>query len=242
MPEADGRHQFEREVFPAEVEEVRRRRANAGDTRPLPERVTAPSTRLDLTGLAFSGGGIRSASFSIGVVQHLIAKGVFQKADYLSTVSGGGYAGACLSALMHGASRGERLLVEREGDGEPPALNHVRNCSNYLLVQGLLNRLQIPALFIAGLFHSLLMMLPPIVLLVLLTELFFEVTSYFLDRGAPLAGDPRRRPAAAGADPASATGRPRQLGGARPRRPPAWRMAAARHRLAAGRSRPEVAR
>ena len=87
-------------------------------------------------GLAFSGGGIRSASFSIGVVQHLIAKGVFGKVDYLSTVSGGGYAGACLSALMHGERHGERLLIDRRGDNEPPALNHVRNCSNYLLTKG----------------------------------------------------------------------------------------------------------
>lgn len=180
MAGTDGRQQFEREVFPVELEEIRRRRANVGDRRTLPRPGDGPSTKHDLMGLAFSGGGIRSASFSIGVVQHLIAKGVFEKVDYLSTVSGGGYAGACLSALMSSARRGERLLVDREGDSEPPALNHVRNCSNYLLSEGLLNRLQIPALFIAGLFHSLLMMLPPIVLLVLLTELFFELTSYFL--------------------------------------------------------------
>lgn len=180
MAAIDGRQQFEREVFPAEIEEIRRRRTNVGDKRPLGTPDGEPSTKLDLMGLAFSGGGIRSASFSIGVVQHLIAKGVFEKVDYLSTVSGGGYAGACLSALMHGQRHGERLLIERRGANEPPALNHVRNCSNYLLTDGLLNRLQFPALFIAGLFHSLLMMLPPIVLAVLLTEIFFELTSYFL--------------------------------------------------------------
>jgi hypothetical protein len=56
----------------------------------------------------------------------------------------------------------------------------VRNRSNYLVSQGLLNRLRIPALLISGFFHTLLMMLPPIVLLVFLTELFFELTSYDL--------------------------------------------------------------
>ena len=38
MAATDGRQQFEREVFRAEIEEIRRRRANVGDKRPL-ERV-----------------------------------------------------------------------------------------------------------------------------------------------------------------------------------------------------------
>lgn len=161
MAANDGKRQFEREVFPKELDEIRRRRENVGDDRALPGGAGRPSTAHDLIGLAFSGGGIRSASFSMGVVQHLISKGVFQKVDYLSTVSGGGFTGSCLSALMHGEERGERLLVDREGETEPPALNHVRNRSNYLLPQGLLNRLRLPALLISGFFHTLLMMLPP---------------------------------------------------------------------------------
>ena len=42
-------------------------------------------------GLALSGGGIRSATFSLGVMQALAACGLLEKFDYLSTVSGGGY-------------------------------------------------------------------------------------------------------------------------------------------------------
>ena len=114
----DGKRQFEREVFPKELDEIRRRRKNVGDDRALHGGGGRPSTTHDLIGLAFSGGGIRSASFSMGVVQHLISKGVFQKVDYLSTVSGGGFTGSCLSALMHGEERGERLLVDREGETE----------------------------------------------------------------------------------------------------------------------------
>lgn len=55
-------------------------------------------------GLALSGGGIRSASFAIGVIQALqspkLAKenpSVFDKLRYLSTASGGGYAGSALT-------------------------------------------------------------------------------------------------------------------------------------------------
>lgn len=48
-------------------------------------------------GLALSGGGIRSASFGLGVIQALWEHGVLPKIDYLSTVSGGGYIGSSLT-------------------------------------------------------------------------------------------------------------------------------------------------
>ncbi|MBF0621466.1 MAG: hypothetical protein HQL54_06025 [Magnetococcales bacterium] len=47
----------------------------------------------NLVGLAFSGGGIRSATFNLGVIQKLNKSGLLNKVDYLSTVSGGGYLG-----------------------------------------------------------------------------------------------------------------------------------------------------
>jgi predicted acylesterase/phospholipase RssA len=50
-------------------------------------------------GLAFSGGGIRSASFGLGVFQALLSTPFFKKVDYLSTVSGGGYLGGAISWL-----------------------------------------------------------------------------------------------------------------------------------------------
>jgi len=51
----------------------------------------------DLVGLALSGGGIRSATFSLGVMQALAKEGVLKRMDYLSTVSGGGYIGSALT-------------------------------------------------------------------------------------------------------------------------------------------------
>jgi len=65
---------------------------NAGD------RERAASSQL--CGLAFSGGGIRSASFNLGVIQALADLGLLARADYLSTGSGGGYIGAWLSAWV----------------------------------------------------------------------------------------------------------------------------------------------
>jgi Patatin-like phospholipase len=53
-----------------------------------------------LTALAFSGGGIRSATFNLGILQGLAQKNLIKKFDYLSTVSGGGYIGSWLAAWI----------------------------------------------------------------------------------------------------------------------------------------------
>ena len=50
-------------------------------------------------GLALSGGGIRSATFCLGLVRGLARRGLLKQFDYLSTVSGGGYLGASLGRL-----------------------------------------------------------------------------------------------------------------------------------------------
>jgi predicted acylesterase/phospholipase RssA len=55
-----------------------------------------------LFGLALSGGGIRSATFSLGVLQRLARARLLERVDYLSTVSGGGYIGSALSWWMSG--------------------------------------------------------------------------------------------------------------------------------------------
>src|SRR3954451_1399381 len=51
-------------------------------------------------GLALSGGGIRSSTFSLGVLQGLARKQLLQRFDYLSTVSGGGYVGCYFTSLF----------------------------------------------------------------------------------------------------------------------------------------------
>src|SRR5687768_9367194 len=55
---------------------------------------------LKRSALCLSGGGIRSASFGLGVIEGLARAGMLEKFDYLSTVSGGGYIGGWLTAWM----------------------------------------------------------------------------------------------------------------------------------------------
>ncbi|WP_282608728.1 patatin-like phospholipase family protein [Pelagibius sp. Alg239-R121] len=68
------------------------------------EKVKAVQHR-GLVGLAFSGGGIRSATYNLGVMQALKKMGLFRCVDYLSTVSGGGYIGSCISSTLASVER-----------------------------------------------------------------------------------------------------------------------------------------
>jgi predicted acylesterase/phospholipase RssA len=69
------------------------------DASPSSGKSDAVPLDKSLVGLAFSGGGVRSGAFNLGLSQALHDKNVLPQIDYLSTVSGGGYAGAHLTSL-----------------------------------------------------------------------------------------------------------------------------------------------
>src|SRR5208282_1231446 len=54
----------------------------------------------DQVGFGVSGGGIRSATFALGIFQALAKQDLLSKIDYLSTVSGGGYFGSFYGRLF----------------------------------------------------------------------------------------------------------------------------------------------
>ena len=88
-------------------------------------------------GLAFSGGGIRSATFNLGVVQALAELKLLQRFDYLSTISGGGYIGGWLSTFIRRQAEKDVARAEEELQKRPDALEHsairfLRTFSNYL--------------------------------------------------------------------------------------------------------------
>jgi hypothetical protein len=58
------------------------------------------ASRRRLLGVALSGGGIRSATFNLGVLQALAHLNLLRRVDYLSTVSGGGYIASWLYAWI----------------------------------------------------------------------------------------------------------------------------------------------
>ncbi|HEX8163363.1 MAG TPA: patatin-like phospholipase family protein [Pyrinomonadaceae bacterium] len=95
--------------------------------------------RRPRSALCLSGGGIRSATFGLGVLQGLARRGLLEHFDYLSTVSGGGYLGGWFSAWVH--RRGLKGVVARLKNQpkrksplqpEPEAVKHLRTYSNYM--------------------------------------------------------------------------------------------------------------
>jgi len=91
-------------VFEAEIQQIKAARENRHICGGQGENWVKGS----LIGLAFSGGGIRSATFNLGFLQALAKNKLLHKFDYLSTVSGGGYIGGWLAALT------KRFLDEKK--------------------------------------------------------------------------------------------------------------------------------
>jgi hypothetical protein len=96
--------------------------------------VRRPPESANVVGLALSGGGIRSAAFCLGVLQALDRAKVLDSVDYMSTVSGGGYIGCSLTAGLE--TTGKFPFASRLEEDEPPALQQIRNYSNYLFPNG----------------------------------------------------------------------------------------------------------
>ena len=165
--------------------------------------------RLDSVGVALSGGGIRSATFSLGLLQGLDALGVLRAVDYLSMVSGGGYLGGWWTAWLSRPNRQpgehfpreERIETERTTDyrqvrpaeaqdaGTDP-IHHLRLFGNYLTPRkGLLSAdtWRAIAIISRNLILTWLVLVPILVGVVLLGQLYFvaqpfndEVASVFV--------------------------------------------------------------
>ncbi len=100
---------YPRELREAEARLISRRRAiqciqNTDTNKP----------GAGVVGLALSGGGIRSATFSLGVLQAMARRRLLGRVDLLSTVSGGGYIGSFWAAWI-------ARLAAAAGKDEPAA-------------------------------------------------------------------------------------------------------------------------
>jgi hypothetical protein len=140
-------------VFDEEMREIDRQRSRRTYTpstfppdEPLPEtaahadiywseRLVTGKQPHNRIGVAFSGGGIRSATFNLGVLQGLQEFDLLRHVDYLSTVSGGGFIGSWLV----GNVRRTRHWLGRETSWDE-SISHLRAYSSYLApLSGLLS-------------------------------------------------------------------------------------------------------
>ncbi|HEX4871853.1 MAG TPA: hypothetical protein VFV27_06010 [Nevskiaceae bacterium] len=113
--------------------------------RGLPPPGAGTAIANDRVGLALSGGGIRSATFSLGLFQALARERLLGRIDYLSTVSGGGYFGSFYGRLLTrpgvDVAAAETLLSggpgpEASGLNGAAMLRWLRENGRYLAPQG----------------------------------------------------------------------------------------------------------
>ncbi|HZI19104.1 MAG TPA: patatin-like phospholipase family protein [Pyrinomonadaceae bacterium] len=119
------------DAFPAHVEPIHNVRLAA-----VYRRLHAVRPKA----LSLSGGGIRSGTFGLGLIQGLARHGLLERFDYLSTVSGGGYIGGWLTAWLHRHPEGVRGVTRElrnsdpasKIDPDPKPVQYLREYSNFL--------------------------------------------------------------------------------------------------------------
>jgi hypothetical protein len=136
--------------------------------------------------LCLSGGGIRSATFNLGILQGLSRKKLIGEFDYLSTVSGGGYIGSWLSAWTYRHRRGVKGVMHELGgkpasalEPDPPEISYLRTYSNYLSPQtGLLSAdtWTLAATVIRNLFLNWLVFIPLMMAVLMIPRLYIAAT------------------------------------------------------------------
>jgi hypothetical protein len=92
-------------------------------------------------GLALSGGGVRSATFCLGLLRALARNKVLHRFDYLSTVSGGGYTGSAFGRLFNARVKPAEVEAGLADDGSL-FLWWLRSNGRYLVPAGMRDLLQ----------------------------------------------------------------------------------------------------
>jgi hypothetical protein len=122
----------------AELIEARRKEAGCPAPAPSASTGTAPNdpSRNDYVGFAISGGGIRSATFHLGLLQVLARTRLLPQIDLFSTVSGGGYIGAFVGRLFtRAALKAQNVpegVCERIEDSRSEEVEWLRRSANYI--------------------------------------------------------------------------------------------------------------
>ncbi|MCB9529663.1 MAG: patatin-like phospholipase family protein [Myxococcales bacterium] len=118
----------------------------------------------DRIGLSFSGGGIRSATFNLGVLQALDRHGFLPFVDYLSTVSGGSFIGGSLSHALRAPAASFPFPDPPTVSApvEAPAVSYLRDNANYLAPRGVLDFARLAGVLLRGLLLNQLFVIVPL--------------------------------------------------------------------------------
>lgn len=138
VKEMDGRLDFGIPATCAGIDAKTSKAMNDAERHAISER--RKTYKLDnssqAAGLAISGGGIRSATFALGVLVALSKRNLLPQFDYMSTVSGGGFVGSFLTAFLSGMAPDAGLSKCQHpfnsSAGESSELRRIRHKSRYL--------------------------------------------------------------------------------------------------------------
>lgn len=119
------------DAFPHSLEKIHRIRLDA---------IYQALHKKKQTALCFSGGGIRSGTFALGILQGLARHNLLNKFHFLSTVSGGGYIGSWLSAWIHRHPKGlsgvtvdlANTTPRSKVDPDPDPIRFLRRYSSFI--------------------------------------------------------------------------------------------------------------
>ena len=148
---------------PISSDEVRKRELKCIEKRRREAGLAVTGSAADnLVGLALSGGGLRSATFNLGLLQAFRRYGLLRYIDYLSSVSGGGYTAGYLARAAHDEENfHDKSPIEHDGavDGSIRLTDHrsYRGCGSYLrrpvefFAEYVLCTIPVLALFLSGL-------------------------------------------------------------------------------------------
>jgi hypothetical protein len=151
--------------------------------------------------LSLSGGGIRSGTFALGLLQGLARRDLLREFDYLSTVSGGGYIGSWLTAWLHRHPEGiDGVTADLANcppagkiDPEPRPLLYLRQYSNFITPKvGLLtaDTWAFVGIYLRNLLLNWMVIVPLVLAALLLPRLLLSLTLAQPETRAPLFGIP----------------------------------------------------
>lgn len=138
-----------------ELEKIKRRRKKI--------KIDLDNPTKDAIGMAMSGGGVRSATFNLGILQAFHKYKFFKYIDYLSTVSGGGYIGSSLSWFLADKKWKFPFKAECTNNLESQPLEWIRNRSSYLTPGDGLDFWSLVGAILRGAIINLVLLIPTII-------------------------------------------------------------------------------
>lgn len=154
-----------KEIVAHEKEQLRKRRQKLGFDPGTPDQE-------NWFGIALSGGGIRSATINLGFLKTLNRFGILQKADYLSTVSGGGYTHSYVQGTAKTTGDFNALFTDAQ-------IDVMRKHGEYMIPgQGIRKNLNALLLMVAFIVSWMMSLISPMIALGIVYYLYEILTAF----------------------------------------------------------------